>query len=752
MAGLASINIKFFADLKQFSTQMQNANRKLQKMGRQMQGLGKTLSVGVTAPFVAFSALSLKNWDTQEKAIAQVNAGLASVGDAVGYTSKELQKMASDLQNNSLFGDEEILKGVTAQLLTFTNITNKEFSRTQRVALDLATRLDGDLKSASIQLGKALNDPIANLSALSRSGIQFSKEQKALIKSLAETNRLADAQNIILDELEKQYGGSAEAAAKAGTGPFKQLANSIGDLSEEFGKIIAEFLLPFVERLKEMVSGFQNLNESTKKIIVVVSAFGAVLGPVLVSLGFLMTTVIPGLATAFAGLTAVIAANPLGALAVALSAVVSGVLLLTSNLGGLTDVTQEWSEITKKATKSIAEERLQIQKNLIVARDENKSKKERLEAVNELKKQYPKYLDFLSLENINTEKTKNATNELIEALLVKAKVQAAQEKMVEVEKKLLDLQLGQNEAIKPSIWQNMGAVLKSFGNQAQFHIQQSKIIAENYGEEKTALENLRDSLKAYISDNEGLVVSLGKVKKTFTEISEAQSIGKRKKATDILGDARGESGVIKQDFNLGIVEGIKREKEELNTELQGITDSITGFQESAQDIAYNVADIFQGMGNDMLESFNLADTGFQGFVKSLGKTIIKLISMLLANAMANSIAGATQSGLATGPAAIFTTPAFITTAVSGVVAAFAALPKFEYGGIVGGNSFYGDKILARVNSGELILNQKQQRSVYDMITPASQAIDIKVGGLVWTEMGKLKVSLTDYEKRKYRTT
>ncbi|WP_146066586.1 phage tail length tape measure family protein, partial [Candidatus Venteria ishoeyi] len=147
MAGsLASINIKFFADLKDFSTKMQNSQRQIKKMGRSMKKMGGNLSVGLTAPMAAFAAVSLKNWNDQEKAIAQVNAGLKSTGNAVGYTSEQLQQMATDLQNNTLFGDEEILKGATAQLLTFTNISGQQFARTQQAALDLATRLDGDLK------------------------------------------------------------------------------------------------------------------------------------------------------------------------------------------------------------------------------------------------------------------------------------------------------------------------------------------------------------------------------------------------------------------------------------------------------------------------------------------------------------------------------------------------------------------------------------------------------------------------------
>jgi hypothetical protein len=86
----------------------------------------------------------------------------------------------------------------------------------------------------------------------------------------------------------------------------------------------------------------------------------------------------------------------------------------------------------------------------------------------------------------------------------------------------------------------------------------------------------------------------------------------------------------------------------------------------------------------MIAGLELADSGFQGFVKNMASTIMKLISMLLSNAIANAVAGATQSALGTGPAAVFTQPAFIATSVSGVLAAFASIPKFADGGIVGG--------------------------------------------------------------------
>jgi hypothetical protein len=198
MARLGDLVVTIGASTKTFDKALGDSMRKLQKFGQSTQRLGKSLSMNVTAPLALLGATSIQAFRVQAKAIAQVEAGLASTGNQVGRTSAQLQKMASDLQSKTLFGDEDILQNATAQLLTFTNISGEQFARTQAAALDLATRLDGDLKGASIQLGKALNDPVANLSALSRSGIQFSDDQKAVIKSLAETGRLAEAQTLIL--------------------------------------------------------------------------------------------------------------------------------------------------------------------------------------------------------------------------------------------------------------------------------------------------------------------------------------------------------------------------------------------------------------------------------------------------------------------------------------------------------------------------------------------------------------------------
>ena len=338
MAKLNDLIVTIGAQTKQFDKALGSSMKKMQRFGMNTKKLGKSMTMGLTAPIAALGFTAVKAFDQQAKAIAQVEAGLKSTGSTVGYTSKQLQQMASDLQTKTIFGDEEILKDATSQLLTFTNIAGDQFARTQSVALDLATRLDGDLKSASIQLGKALNDPIANLSALSRSGIQFSEDQKQVIKSLTESGRLAEAQTVILDELEKQYGGSAEAAAKAGTGGLKQLANSFGDLQEEFGKIIMEFLPPVIDGLKNMLKAFQGLSPQAKRFMVIGAGIAAALGPLLVIMPLIIqgvlalagviasvfTSAIAGASTAMAFLV-----TPIGAVIGVIALLVGAILVFS---------------------------------------------------------------------------------------------------------------------------------------------------------------------------------------------------------------------------------------------------------------------------------------------------------------------------------------------------------------------------------------------------------------------------------------
>ena len=151
-------------------------------------------------------------------------------------------------------------------------------------------------------------------------------------------------------------------------------------------------------------------------------------------------------------------------------------------------------------------------------------------------------------------------------------------------------------------------------------------------------------------------------------------------------------------------------------------DELESYEEALEKTAEKNAALTQGMsqgfsqlGHSIVSNLGEAETAMGRFLRALARNAIDVISVQLAQSLANAITGATQSGTATGPMAAFTTPAFIASAIGGVIGAFAALPKFANGGIVNGSSFSGDRVMARVNSGEMILNRSQQASLFNMI-------------------------------------
>jgi hypothetical protein len=169
-----------------------------------------------------------------ELAQADLAAVLASTKGIAGLTAGELNQMASGLQDVTRFEDDTTLRG-EAMLLTFTNIGRNVFPQATESMLDLATKMGMDVGSAAIMLGKALNDPIAGVTALRRVGVQLTDAQEAQIKSLAALGDVEGAQKIILGELQTELGGAARAAGDTFPGKLDILKNKFMDIQENIG-------------------------------------------------------------------------------------------------------------------------------------------------------------------------------------------------------------------------------------------------------------------------------------------------------------------------------------------------------------------------------------------------------------------------------------------------------------------------------------------------------------------------------------
>ena len=211
---------------------------------------GAAIAAAAIAVLVKVGKEVIEAFKVQEQAEAKLNATLKATGFAAGLTADELTNMASALQKATTFSDEAIIGGQNL-LLTFRNIGEDTFPRATEAMLDMSAAMGTDLKSSAIQLGKALNDPTIGMSALQRVGITFTEQQKETVASMLEMNDIAGAQNVILSELENQFGGVAVAVGETATGAFEKLSNAIGDYKEVSGEKLAGDMQPFIEKITE---------------------------------------------------------------------------------------------------------------------------------------------------------------------------------------------------------------------------------------------------------------------------------------------------------------------------------------------------------------------------------------------------------------------------------------------------------------------------------------------------------------------
>jgi hypothetical protein len=180
--------------------------------------------------------------------------------------------------------EAELIKEAQAVLLSFKAVgasadeTGGNFDRATKAAFDMAAVLKTDARGSAVQLGKALENPIKGVTALARAGTTFTDQQRAQIKTLVESNNLLAAQDLILTEVESQYGGAAEAAALGSQKialAFGQIQDALGAaLAPAFEKFTTYFITEVVPPLtKFFEDDFPRIIEELKPIVEGISVF-----------------------------------------------------------------------------------------------------------------------------------------------------------------------------------------------------------------------------------------------------------------------------------------------------------------------------------------------------------------------------------------------------------------------------------------------------------------------------------------------
>tara|TARA_X000001382_G_scaffold88633_2_gene63415 strand:- start:1827 stop:3818 length:1992 start_codon:yes stop_codon:yes gene_type:complete len=236
---------------------------------------GLALTAGLVAVGAGFTKLirAGTNFESQQLKIAAL---LKATGGAAMQTGTDIEEMAVKIGRGTL-ASVQGARDAAGVLLTFKSISGDTFGEVLKLTQDLAAVGFGTMKTAALQLGKALEEPEIGLSALRRVGVSFTESQKEQIKVLSLTGRQAEAQALILKALKEQVGGAGEGAAGGLAGAFDTLGENITLFFEksEMGQKIVQGLTTavnfladafgkFVPDIRELPSDLEGLQKALK--------------------------------------------------------------------------------------------------------------------------------------------------------------------------------------------------------------------------------------------------------------------------------------------------------------------------------------------------------------------------------------------------------------------------------------------------------------------------------------------------------
>jgi hypothetical protein len=380
-----------------------------QELGNLGKGIGiafAAVSAAVVGAGIAIAKFGADSISAAEE-VRQADNRLGQVAKSMGLFGAQTEAVTNRLikfaeaNELNLAIDAETIKLTQSKLLTFKQLatsadeTGGAFDRATMAALDLAAAGFGSAETNATQLGKALQDPIKGLTALTRSGVTFTKQEKENIKVLVESGQTLRAQDLILQAIETQVGGTAEATAKASDKMklafenvyetvgesllpvFDELTDEIIALTPEISKALTPVFMQLADVFRKEViplikefTGWLGSPEGTKTvkdltIAVIDSVKGFmdftkfliqnkdIIGTVVIAIGSLIAAfkivdvVVTIARTAMLLFGVSLTLNPLGLFITALALVVTGVVLLTTSLSGATTALDKNSQATK---------------------------------------------------------------------------------------------------------------------------------------------------------------------------------------------------------------------------------------------------------------------------------------------------------------------------------------------------------------------------------------------------------------------
>lgn len=855
MASLASINIRFKADLKGFSSEMQNSLRTMQVVGTKMESIGRSMSTFITLPLLAAGGAAIKFASDYNESVNKVEVAFGPASTAVkDFAKNSLESFGlaegSALDAAAQFGDmatsmgipqvaaakmSTSLVGLAGDLASFKNISIEQANTA------LAGVFTGETESLK-KLGIVMTE--ANLQSFA-----LSKGIKVQVKDMDQASKVNLRYAFIMANTTNAQGDFARTGGGAAN-QMRIFQESLKQLAQQFGATILPAFTKVIVFVNGMIKSFSELDPVTKGVIVAIAGVAAATGPLLSVLGNVIG-IIPRLVVQFSALQAVILANPYTAAAVGIAALAVGIYAFVQANKEAKTSQEVLNEVVKKGNENAAAEVGILDKLYATATNVNIPIRDRKKAVDDIQSLYPAYFKNVKDEIILNGQATTSYIQLRDAIFNKSRAAAIdtelqnranervkdeiklRENIAATEAEIVRIKRGANEVVlqeasasektaRVTISKNQllaaqtkllaiqNADLKKFNedalksDEALFRAKQEYLSKTGKLEENEAakLADIKIGTDGITAANERLVKS-GTIEFYENEIAALTKLQKEQATTNsawleyqnnidaiqLKINALSNKGVklpkpevdlstpetpstfklndlddqlkyfteLRRQFSdtsvkykelteqinntqlkINAIEGVEEVVEQIET----VKDTAASFSESVGQIMASTVESFASGFGQVLAAWanggSLLKSVGNLFLATLGDLMIQIGKIAIQTGLA--ITGIKKALQSLNPAVAIGAGVALIALGTLVKSQMQSAGSFTNGGMVGGTSYTGDKLFARVNSGEMILNTKQQNNLSRMINPAVTSGDVAI-----QLIGGLKISGSDLE-------
>ena len=333
-----SININILSNFNgsgfdRLEKELKRLTTPMEKIGAVSRALAPAAVIGLTA-LTGMAVGAVRAAEEAQVADARLRNIVQSMGLFGNQTETVTQRLFdfADATELATAVDGDLIRSTQAKLLTFANLAKTAgdvggaMDRATLAAIDLAAAGFGEAEQNAVQLGKALQDPVKGITALARSGVTFTEQEKEKIATLVESGKVLEAQDLILSAIETQVGGTAAATA---TGSAKMTV-AFNMMADEIGKV----LLPLVETLVPIMVGFFDMVGENSGVVAVLAGIFA------------------GLAVAILAVNFALNANPIVKVITLIAFLAAGLVVL---INYLVDLYGGWDKLFKDIGRFLAD-------------------------------------------------------------------------------------------------------------------------------------------------------------------------------------------------------------------------------------------------------------------------------------------------------------------------------------------------------------------------------------------------------------